>query len=374
MGYWMYDAKRKAASVVKKDTHKIDLPTKGLLSSIYISLAAQNGATSNEDNHLHDCLTKIEIVGAGGETIKSISGVQLQALNWFDHGHINRVQMREDGGQWQVERFIINFGEYWKDTHRMLDCAKVLDGQLRLTYDLSQVRAVGATAFADQNAALSVIYMMPHEYKGPAPVNYVKSTETKQWMTEASGIEYVKLPRVNPIRRIMIRAYEVGRSPWSNLRNIKLNGDNGKYVPYDNSYGTLVSLNADDYREVWNYMQLVLAKNGDTKEIHLGSSQDVTLQPTAARSAYPAAEAYGKVTIGLYDLATPTAIAVKEPVHLSCHGHHYHNCAMLPFDRPAIIEELLLQAQGFGTLELEIAQGNAGAAASVVTEELVKQT
>ena len=65
MTNWMWDAKRKTASVDSKKTERIDLPEKGFLSSILIKMNAVNGGTSNVANHLHDCVTKIEAVGAG---------------------------------------------------------------------------------------------------------------------------------------------------------------------------------------------------------------------------------------------------------------------------------------------------------------------
>ncbi len=376
MGYWMWDAKRKSASVSKKMTERIDLPETGFLSSIYVVFAAENGSSYNEDNHLHDCVTKIEVVGAGGETLKSLTGVQGQGLNWFDKSDISRMQVTEGGAEWQAERWMINFGRYWKDTEYMLDCGKVIDGQLKITWDLSAVRAVSdTTAFKDANAELGVVYAIPHDFAGPAPKGYIKSTETKSWTSEASGINYVKIPRNNPIRRIMVRCYESGVAPTSGITNLKLNGDSGKVVPWDNDLGALVSMNMFHYPVARYYINGVRVVNGDTKEIHLGWCREPQVQPiTADRQAWPSAETHGKVTIGLYDTATPTAISSEELVRLSGSGWGFHNCVMLPFDIPKWNEELLLQAQALGSLDLEVTQGNAGAAVSFVTEEVVKQS
>ena len=118
MTTWMYDAKRKSASVTKKKTETIDLPAKGWLSSIAIRLAAMNGgnALGNIENHLHDNVTKIEVVGAGGETIKSLTGVQIQALNHADEGKMPWAQFSEAPDTYNIEQFILNFGKKFMDT------------------------------------------------------------------------------------------------------------------------------------------------------------------------------------------------------------------------------------------------------------------
>ncbi|KKM82642.1 hypothetical protein LCGC14_1317540 [marine sediment metagenome] len=374
MGYWMWDAKRKSASVAKKETHRIDLPETGFLSSIYVVLAAENGSSHNEDNHLHDCLTKIEVVGAGGETIKSITGIQAQVLNWLDKESVNRHQLREDAGYWQAERWAINFGRYFQDTEYMLDCSKIIDGQLRLTWDLAAVRAVSdTTAFKDANASLGVVYAVPHDYAGPAPKGYIKSTETKQWTTDASGIEYVKIPRDNPIRRIVIRAHEEGIAASANISNLKLNGDNGKIVPFDNDLGSLLSLNQLDYGPIDNYGMVVRVKDADTKPAHMGWIKRLQFTPDAQNFIWNRGELYDRITFGISDLATPTLTTSELYAHVNCSGWAFHNSVVMAFDRPKWNDELLLQAQGFGSLELEVNQGNAGGAASIVTEEVVTQ-
>jgi len=375
MGYWMYDAKRKSASVSKKKTELIDLPETGFLSSIYIALSASNGNTSNEDNHLHDCLTKIEVVGAGGETIKSITGIQGQVLNYLDKESIPRHQMREDGQYSQTERWLLNFGRYFQDTEYMLDCNKVVDGQLKITWDLAAVRAVNdSTAFKDQNATLSVINMIPHEYAGPAPKGYIKSTETKQWTTGSSGIEYVKIPRDNPIRRILIRAFESSVGMDDNITNLKLNGNNGNIVPYDDTVGSLVSLNMMHYPPMENLIQVVKVKDRDRKGSHIGWIKTADLTTYGPYVPWMYAERYDNLEIGLWDLNAGVLEAVAQTVYMNCVGWAYHNSVVLPFDKPTWKEELLLQAQTFGSLELEVTQGNADAAASVVTEEVVTQS
>ena len=370
MGYWMYDAEMKQESIDKKKTDSRDLPETGFLSSIHIRMAAKNGATSNEDNHLHDCLTKIEVVGAGGKTYKSTSGVQCQALNWFDQGYKPWNEIRESGGQWNIETFVVNFGKQFMDTEHMLDCAKVLNGKLRLTWNLEEVRTIGATAYLGTDQQMDVIYIMPHEYKGPAPKNYIKSTETEAWTSAATGTEPVKLPRNNPIRRVMVRAWESGISPAATIKNLKIDADNGKYVPYDNTLGKLKDLNAQWYPIAYNFLQEVWAKDGDTKEVHTAYSPDTDIyEANLNQKAWARSEAYGKVLIGLSDLAG-TLITTETSLKLSTNGWGYHNCFMFPFDKPEWKEELLLQAQTFGKLDLEVKQGNAGGAISIVTEEL----
>jgi len=370
MGYWMYDPEKKQESIDKKKTDSMDLPETGFLSSIHIRIAAKNGGTSNEDNHLHDCLTKIEVIGAGGRTYKSTSGVQCQALNWFDQGYKSWNQMTEWASGWNIETFVVNFGKHFMDTEHMLDCAKVLNGKLRLTWNLEEVRTIGATGYLGTEQQMDVLYIMPHEYKGPAPKNYIKSTETEAWVSKAAGTEPVKLPRNNPIRRVMIRAWESGISPAATIKNLKIDADNGKIVPYDNTLGKLKDLNAIWYPIAYNYLNDIWAKENDTKEIHLAYSHDTTVQAVdAPRITRDKDEIYGKVIIGDTDHAG-VPITVEEKLQLRAIGYGYHNCFMFPFDKPEWKEELLLQAQTFGKLDLEVTQGNAGGAISIVTEEI----
>ncbi len=373
MTNWMWDAKRKTASVDSKKTERIDLPEKGFLSSILIKMNAVNGGTSNVANHLHDCVTKIEAVGAGGETMKSYTGVEAQALSWFDGLHRPWSQKVESADSYNQEHFILNFGRYFGDTEYMLDCSKIVDGQLKITWDLATNTAVGATGYLGSDQDIDVNYLIPLDWAGGAPKGYVKTTETKAFTSAVSGIDYTTIPRDNPIRRIMIRAYESGISPAATLTNAKLIAGNNKYIPWDNSMKVLKDLNTVYYPPVWNYFDDIFAKDATTTETNVAYSTDPKLVPTDERSAWPKSEAYGKITVGLDDLATPTAIASEEKVRLSAVGWGYHNCFMLPFDKPDWKPELLLQAQTYSDLKLELTQGNAGGAVAVVTEEVVAQ-
>lgn len=371
MGYWMYDAQRKSEYVEKKKTLSIDLPESGFISSIAIVFKAKNGATSNVDNHIHDCLKKIEIVAAGGRTLKSISGVQAQALNAFDQDHKDFDYLSEIGGEVQIESFNVNFGRYFMDTAYMLDCSKFLDAKLRLTWDLETVRAVGATGFTGDDQTLDVVFVIPHDYKGPAPGSFIKSTETEAWTSLASGTNYTKIPRDYVIRRIMLRAWEPGISPAATLTNVKLNGDNGKIVPFDNTFEKLKDLNAITYPYGYNFLAKVFAKNADVKESHVAYSDDAFFRSVIAkRIAAVTSNDYGELTLSLTDDAG-AAIVAEEALNVGAKGHGYHNCFMLPFDKPTWQPELFLQANAFGKLDLELIQGNAGAEVSVVTEEIV---
>lgn len=370
---WMWDAKRKAASVDNKKTERIDLPENGFLSSIMFRFSPENGATSNINNHVHDCVTKLEAVGAGGQTMKSITGVECQGLDWFDHQRRPWGQYTEAGGATNQEQFILNFGRFFGDTEYMLDCSKIVDGQLKLTWDLAEVRATGATAFLGTTQEIDVIYLIPHDWTGPAPKGYIKSTETKSFTSAASGIDYVKIPRDNPIRRIMIRAYESGISPAATLTNLKLNADNGKLVPWDNSMTKLKDLNSIYYKPVWMYFNDVYADNADTREVHVAYSHNTIVEAVDRNDIVrDSDEVYGKVTIAGTQHDN-SAIGGDVKLQISTHGWGYHNCFMLPFDKPVWDPQLFLQAQTFGELNLELTQGNAGGAVAVVTEEVVAQ-
>ncbi len=377
MTTWMFDAKRKSASVDKKKTERIDLPAKGWLSSIAIRLSGMNGADAagNINNHIHDVMTKIEVIGAGGATLKSLTGVQVQALNWADQESMPWAQFTEAASKYNIEQFILNFGKNYMDTEHMLDCSKIVDGQLKITWDMGAVRATAASAYLGTDQVLDVVYAIPDNYTGPAPQGYIKSTETKSWTSLASGIDYVTLPKDNPIRRIMVRAYESGISPAANITNLKLTANNGSYVPWDNTLTKLKDLNSLWYPQAQMYLDDLLTQDGLAKELNIAFPDEITLTPIAARAAGVSAEAYGNVTIALSDLATPTVISTDEALRMTAEGYGYHNAFMLPFDKPKFDESALLNAATprYSDLMLEVTQGNAGAATSIVTEELIKQ-
>ena len=380
MTTWMYDAKRKAESVTKKETVRVDLPAKGWLSSIAIKMSAKNGGTSNIENHLHDNVTKIEVVGAGGATIKSLTGVQAQGLNWFDGQRKSWNQMTEYLSEVNQEQFILNFGRGYMDTEYMLDCSKIIDGQLKFTYDLGTIRATAADSYLGTDQDIDIVYLIPDNFTGPAPKGYIKSTETKSWTSAASGINYVTIPKENPIRRIMLRAYESGISPAATLTNLKLTANNGAYIPWDNTLTKLKDLNSLLYKPAnLNYPYLWI-KDGQARETNIAFSEEFAFTGLAERAVGIASEAYGKVTLGLDNVTSATTVTTnpitsEEQVRMALSGYGYHNCFMLPFDVPKWDEGNLLNnpTPRYSELMLELTQGNEGAAASVVTEELIKQ-
>jgi len=117
MGYWYWRNLWNAESVDENTTNSLDLPEKGYLSGLRIHVQQRNTSDLDNayDNPYPTQRISIKILGNGNFEIINLRGRQLEALNFWDSGHMSRNLLWTLRDIDLSEELLIPFGRYLGD-------------------------------------------------------------------------------------------------------------------------------------------------------------------------------------------------------------------------------------------------------------------
>ena len=335
------------------------------ISELYIKFYATNGATSNKAAAIARCISKIEVFD-GADKLFSMDGRLAHALGYYRSEKIPFQSINEVGNYIQSVHIPIRFGRWLWDPSLALVPQAFRNLQLKVTWDLAAVRAVGATGFLTGTGKLTVIAKVMEGLEA-APTGFIMSKDHFSFTSAASGDERVSLPTDFPYVELMVRAFETGINVDASITNVKLSLDFDKDVPFD---FTSSDIKGQMVTRLGEFAQTLMAF-GDDNESHeswvgiesniqaTSSNADVIMSCTALDG--------GKFTLQQLDNA---GAAVNAAVSfISVVGQALWNCLHFPFgvlSDPATY----LMAPEHGDIKVHITQGNAGAECNIVLSQL----
>jgi len=349
-----------------------DLKAKGALSALEIEVTAINGATSNLNNHIHHLVKKIEVVD-GSKKFHSVTGVQEQGLNWIALRKIPEVHMDETINVTQIGKFLVMFGRKIGDLEYFLDLDKLSNPKLQVDFNIAEVRAVGADAFVDGSARITVKGIVDQEKAALAQKGYLRAIEQYKWTSAASGDEKIELPVDYPYRLLMLRAYRQNSDPLGCLSKIKLAFDSPKYEYLEEYSGALMRAIHGQLGLPGDVTKWVYGLNGDTPEWPCMRNSAARFSVDGGLRRFISLPNFwkGYVAYGLWD-HTGVAIAARETHEIALLTWMYQNCLAIPFGNP-LLEGEFFPAPNYKKSTLTVTQGSATHAASVVLEEVATQ-
>ena len=181
-----------AESLSDTEVWDYSLGTTGILSGAVVIIKATNGSTSNVDNPIAGLVNKIEITD-GARKLHSVTGIEEQALAAYDLKQVAPDTEDMNADKEQVGVFTVKFGRYLGDNDYFLDLSKLSNPKLEVDFDITNVRAAGATGFVSGSADITVILIKDDTGPFPAPKGYLRAIEQYSWTTAASGDERVAL-------------------------------------------------------------------------------------------------------------------------------------------------------------------------------------
>ena len=346
-------------------THTIDISPVDPISQLMVNIWATNGATSNKDAPIARIITKIEVID-GADTIFSMDGRLAHALYYYMSGNRPQHAIREEGTESQSCNIPLMFGRWLWDPQFALDPTRFRNLQLKVSWNLAAVRAVGATGFLTGSAQLSVIAKVMEGLEAP-PAGFMMSKNHYSWTTGASGDERIALPSDYPYVLMMLRAWESGVSMTDSITNFKLNIDFDKYIPLDIELGDLINRVEDMY----GTMYLPILFQGDSSENHelwVGDASSIQAMAVEAdRYVSLLSFTAGRYQLGIYNNLGVAQTA--QTVNVDIWGLCPWNCVVVPM---GVISDpaTYLMAPEHGDIKAVITQGNAGAEADVVLTQL----
>ncbi|MBA7559840.1 hypothetical protein ES708_01456 [subsurface metagenome] len=211
----------------------IDLPNKGLLSGIELSVDGACGTGADKpDVWLHNRMTKLELVVNGSKVVKSLSGDQLLADMLYKRTPIYTHDAKNMSGASCEEMFYINLGRHYHDMDYMLDLSKVNDPELRIEYDFTKTGHNGwsnGVAMSDEPSRNVVLHMLreaPSE-----PMGYIKTSEVYRFTGSGSKKENMTIPRGPVYSNLYLQSFYKAQGLSLILDKVELNFNNDAIIP-----------------------------------------------------------------------------------------------------------------------------------------------
>lgn len=207
-------------------TKTIDITLRDIISRIFIRIKAQNGSDRCEQAaHPAKLISKIELVD-GSDVLFSLSGLEAQALNYYDQLVTPDTEIIDGENDWQHACYCIDFGRYLFDPLLAFDPNKFTNPQLKITHNYQTV---------DTGAADGKLLVQAHIFdeKVPTPEGFLMSKQIQTYDSAADAYEYIDIPTDHPIRKLLVRAYLTNVSFEGEIDKIRLSEDNDKRVPFD---------------------------------------------------------------------------------------------------------------------------------------------
>lgn len=344
-------------------TFTMNIDVKDPVSALILQLEAANGATHNKTSPLWRCISKIELLD-GSDVLYSLSGSMARALAAHLHGSPVNDWTTELGGDSPYADIVIPFGRHLWDTQYAFHPLAHLNPQLKITWDLAAVNAVGATGYVTGSLKYSVVAKVMEEIDNPA--GFLMAKNFYDWTTAASGDERIDMPVDYPYRYLFIRAFEAQQDMRNNITNLKLHGDEGKDVVFDYRTRFVISDMFNTMPIIEQHSQLV-GDEGDYKQTYIGMSCGGNIS-ARTKSRIVGAHYFWLNGILLRAVTDAGADASGCVANVVDRGTAYEACYVLPMGNPDEPDSWL-DTTRFNSLKLYCTQGNAGADASVAIQQ-----
>lgn len=323
-------------------TKTIDITDTKPISRITIEFKGTN-STSVPVAHPAKMVSKIELVD-GSNVLFSLSGIECQALNFYEHGRLPDALMNYVSAVQCAATYELNFGRFLYDTQFAFDPSRFSNPQLKISHNL----ALGGST---PTAATMSVLAHTFDEQAAKPIGFMMSKEQYSYSLVASAKEHIDLATDLPYRMLFIKSLTAGKNPHENYNKIKLSENNDQRVLINDETTTELIKILQQYPRI---LEGILAYDLDgTETIYCTPSylQVTTGQGMAAAdTALYAAQGYG----GAFD-ATGTADQLSQ-WHVS--GFMPHGTLMIPFGQKDVAEDWY-DASKVNSLKLSITAGSA---------------
>ena len=310
-----------------KSTKTIDLDIVDPVSAIGFEFEAVAGTTSNRNNPLYHCITKLEIVD-GSDVLASMSFEEAQALQFYKTGKQPQLRLDENASLGDVIGCQILFGRYLYDREYALDLTKFHNPQLKISWDLAKIRAVAADT-AWKTGSLQISAWAKVMEGQSAPGKFFMDKEIEAWTGATSGDKRHELPVDLPYRILMLQTWASGMDVDIAVTKLKLTCDTDKFIPLERYTKQLDAEMAQLFGNcvVW---KRACFSNTDTVMVPVYKEPQVRfVVPATDRRAWYTYCWSGEVYGNLETLAA-VAVTTDQRVDLMVEGHSLHCTLPIP--------------------------------------------
>lgn len=372
-----YYVKRLQNEAGQTGTATYDLPEAGIIPELIVSAYATPTASTNPALPLSEAITKIEIVD-GGTVIQSLSGNEIKGLSMIRGDRDLASPETNDNAVEGHDDFRLVLGGFYNGTNYAPDFASFSNPQIKISWDHSLTTGKrGASYDADAAPAqkftvLAKVLRDSRSYRN----GYVKSSELYTWTAAASTVTQVEIPRGENLLGLGIEAGYAAKEYTDCVNKVKLDFDNGNWIPLEFYADEVIASQKLYYKEPFDVSFMMDAINNKVIDTHMGYTSNVNIGTTAAagRTAPYLGMHQGVGTMGLLDVATPTAITTYEQVYVEAAGWCPYGIWYAPMSKILDGESDVIDTTQFSRIILENTTGAAVSTSStpaVIAEYLI---
>lgn len=350
-------------------TWRYKLPAIGQYTGFEMRINCDRHATRAAAGEVHPLeaeISKIEILKGGAEVVKSLTGRQLDAMNYWDFKRPNGRRYRQEASTGNDVNLFLLGGRGLYDKEYGFNMERMGETYLEYTYNLKE----GTAEYFKANDHDISLYGWRWVGAGsPVFTKYFRDRQIAAWTTTAAAaLKTISIPVGNPVRRVCIQATTRAKTIGGTFTELELRVNDGEYSPIiiksimdwvmaeaqeyglDNELGGIDYLAASGEYDLpywWSYMDRVLAQDYGYVAARGLNTHGITL---------PAR------------IQTPTAVAGE--VMFTQSGWAFQKCLRMGFDHEADGYDLL-QTAGMGALDLMCTEAAASAEAKVFVQDIV---
>lgn len=304
-------------------TKVIDIKIKDAISRIEMFWRCTNATVSVMLADVAECIKKVELVD-GSEILASVTGAELQAINFYDRKIMPRHAISLTVGGYFEVGLGLDFGRWLWDKDFAFIPSKFSNPQLKITWDED---ACNTTVVVNQFS----VYAYCDDASGVGSGGMLVNREIKSIAMAASTHDYTKLPVDRLLRKIIMRGLTDDVEPIALFSNLKLSIDNDKQIPLDITALEFEKILDSIYPRIHEKYTLDSAITAKTIFAALAAVQQVDI--TYSEDAVTAAGQFAAMTITGYKIALAASVAIKGKT-MDIHGKHPGSCFPIDFGDP----------------------------------------
>lgn len=257
------------ADLTEAGTKVIPIDISDVISRIDFFWQCTNVTVSAMLDAVTACLSSIELVD-GSEVISSVSGAELQGVNFYDRKIMPHHEISLTVGGYFEVGLSLDFGRWLWDTEYAFDPKRFTNPQLLVTWDED---ACNTAAEVNRFSSYAHVFEPGVATPGAMLVN----RRVKEYPMVGTSHEYTKLPVDRIMRKVLIRGYSEDHDPIALFDTIKLNLDGEKEVPINIKAEDLDRYLALVYPRIHEFYTLDAAITAKTLYSALSKDQQVSI-------------------------------------------------------------------------------------------------
>jgi len=200
MVYFSRVREHKDLSLTAAKLDSFDIPEAGIIDAIVPLIKTKSSSANHQemDPYQFAHLTAIELIANGKTPLFSLTGDQLLARYFHDHGRLPASKIDGYGSTESYIRYPMYFGRHLYDPDYGLDASKWSDLKLKITNDATSTNFDTSELYID----VDIIY---HEDQPAVPSKYMLPYEYEAYTPESdTASKRVELPDRKPMRKVWI--------------------------------------------------------------------------------------------------------------------------------------------------------------------------